>query len=57
VRPAIIRAVLAAYPRASSKREFTAHLVDQASRKPTCPAVAMISNGILGEIERAPFES
>jgi hypothetical protein len=57
VRPAIIPAVLAAYPRGEFKREFTAHLVDQASRKPTCPAVAMISNGILEEIARAPFES
>jgi hypothetical protein len=57
VRSAIIPAVLAAYPRGEFKREFTAHLVDQASRKPNCPAVAMISTGILEEIAQAPFES
>jgi hypothetical protein len=57
VRSAIIPAVLAAYPRGEFKRAFTAHLVDQASRKPTCPAVAMITKGILEEIAQAPFES
>jgi hypothetical protein len=57
VRPAIIPVVLAAYPRGDFKREFTARLVDQASRKPTCPAVAMISKGILEDIAQAPFES
>ena len=57
VRPAIIPALLAAYPRLDFKREFTALLVDQASRKPTCPAAEMIAAGILEEIAQAPFES
>jgi hypothetical protein len=57
VRPAIIPGLLAAYPRIDFKREFTALLIDQASRKPTCPAVEMIAAGILDEIAQAPFES
>ena len=57
VRPAIIPVVLAAYPRLDFKRAFTALLIDQASRKPTCPAVRMIAGGILEEIEQAPFDS
>ena len=39
------------------KREFTALLVDQASRKPACPAAEMIETGILVEIAHAPFDS
>ena len=57
VRPAIIPGLLAAYPRLDFKREFTELLVDQASRKPSCPAVTMIAAGILEEIAQAPFES
>ena len=57
VRPAIIPGLLAAYPRVDFKREFTARLVDQALRKPTCPAADMIATGILDEIAQAPFES
>jgi hypothetical protein len=57
VRPAIIPELLAAYPRLDFKREFTALLIDQASRKPTCPAAQMISAGILEEIAQAPFDS
>ena len=57
VRPAIIPGLLAAYPRLDFKREFTELLVDQASRKPSCLAVAMIAAGILEEIAQAPFES
>ena len=57
IRPAIMPEVLAAYPRVDLKREFTALLMDQASRKPSCPAAAMIAAGILEEIEQAPFES
>jgi HD domain len=57
VRPAIIPGLLAAYPRVDFKREFTALLVDQASRTPTCPAAEMIATGILDEIAQAPFES
>jgi HD domain len=57
VRPAIIPGLLAAYPRVDFKREFTALLVDQASRKPTCPAAEMIATGILDEITQAPFDS
>src|SRR5258706_6356220 len=57
VQPPIIAGVLAAYPRTDFKREFTALLVDQSSRKPTCPAVAMIAAGILDQIAQAPFES
>ena len=56
VRPAIVSAVLAAYPRLDFKRAFTALIVDQASRKPTCPAAEMIATGILEEITDAPFD-
>jgi hypothetical protein len=57
VRRAIIPIVLAAYPRVDLKRVFTTLLVDQASRKPTCPAAAMIETGILDQIQQAPFDS
>jgi hypothetical protein len=57
VRSAIIPGLLAVYPRVDFKREFTALLVDQASRKPTCPAAEMIETGILVEIAQAPFDS
>lgn len=57
VRPAIISELLAAHPRLDFKRAFTGLLVDQASRKPTCPAAKMIAEGILEEIAQAPFES
>ena len=57
VRPAIIPELLGAYPRLDFKRAFTALLVEQASRKPKCPAVEMIAAGILEEIAQAPFES
>jgi len=32
-------------------------LVEQASRKPTCPAAKMPAAGILEEIAQAPFDS
>ena len=57
VRPAIIPGVLGAYPRLDFKREFGALVVNQASRKPTCPAAEMVATGVLEEIARAPFES
>ena len=57
VRPAIIPELLAAYPRLDFKRGFTALFVDQASRKPTCPAAKMAATGMLEEIAQAPFES
>ena len=57
VRPAIIPGLLAAYPRLDFKREFTALIVDQASRKPTCPAAEMVATGMLEEIAQAPFDS
>jgi hypothetical protein len=57
VRPAIIPGVLAAYPRVDFKREFTTLFVDQASRKPTCPAAEMVATGMLDEIAQAPFDS
>jgi hypothetical protein len=56
VRPAIIPAVLAAYPRLDFKREFTARFVDQASRKPAFPGTVLIDGGILGGIAQAPFD-
>ena len=57
IRPEIIPGLLAAYPRHDFKREFTTLLVDQALRKPTCPAAEMIATGILDEIAQAPFDS
>ena len=56
VRPEIIEGVLAAYPRLDFKHQFTASFVDQASRKPTCPAAAMVARGMVQEIAQAPFE-
>jgi hypothetical protein len=32
-------------------------VVDQASRKPTCPAAEMVATGMLEEIAQAPFDS
>jgi hypothetical protein len=43
--------------RVDFKREFTALFVDQASRKPTCPAADMVATGMLEEIAQAPFDS
>jgi len=57
VRPEVIPELLAAYPRIDFKQEFTALVVDQASRKPTCPAAEMIASGILDEIAQTPFDS
>ena len=49
--------MLAAYPRVDFKREFTALIVHQASRKPTCPAAEPVATGMLEEIAQAPFDS
>ena len=57
VRPEVIPELLAAYPRIDFKQEFSALVVDQASRKPTCPAAEMIASGILDEIAQTPFDS
>ncbi len=57
LRPAIIPGLLGAYPRIEFKREFSALFADQASRKPTCPAAAMVATGMLDEIAQAPFDS
>jgi hypothetical protein len=57
VRGSIVPRLLAAYPRLDFKREFTALFVDQASRKPTCPAARMAATGMLEEIAQAPFDS
>lgn len=57
LRPTMAAAVLAAYPRLDFKRGFAALVVDQVSRKPTCPAVALIAAGMLEEIASAPFDS
>jgi hypothetical protein len=43
--------------RQTPKREFIALLVNQASRKPICPAADTIATGILEEIAHAPFDS
>jgi hypothetical protein len=57
IRSAIIPGVLAAYPRVDFKRAFTALIIDQAERKPTCPAAEMMAAGMLEEIAQAPFAS
>jgi hypothetical protein len=57
IRPAIVPGLLAAYPRLDFKREFSRRLVDQASRKPSCPAAEMIAKGMLEEIAQAPFDT
>ena len=57
VRSEIVPGVLAAYPRLMFKREFAARFADQAARKPTCPAAAMASAGMLEAIANAPFDS
>jgi len=57
VRPAMIRGLVAAYPRLDFKREFSARFVDQVSRKPTCPAAVLAAAGILEDIAGAPFDN
>ena len=57
VRPEIVAAVLAAYPRLEFKRDFGARFLDQATRKPTSKAAGMASAGLLEAIAQAPFES
>jgi len=57
IPPAVIPGLLAAYPRLDFKRAFAALFSDQASRKPTCAAAAMVAEGILEEIAQAPFDS
>ena len=57
IRPASVSGLLAAYPRLDFKREFTALLVDQASRKPSCPAAEWVAKGMVEEIAQAPFDS
>jgi hypothetical protein len=57
VRPTIVPGLLAAYPRLDFKREFAALFVDQATRKPSCPAAAMVNAGMLEAIALAPFDS
>jgi HD domain-containing protein len=56
VRRALVPRLLAEYPRVDFKREFAALLVDQASRKPRCPAAVMVAAGILEAIAQAPFD-
>jgi hypothetical protein len=56
VRPEVVEAVVAAYPRLEFKREFAAAFRDQAARKPDCIGTQMIRNGILEEITQAPFD-
>jgi hypothetical protein len=55
VRPEVVPAVLAAYPRLGFKREFGALFVDQAERKPHCRVAAMIRGRALDRINAAPF--
>jgi hypothetical protein len=55
VRPAVAAPVLGAYPRLDFKREFTALFVEQAGRKPHCRVAAMVRNGKIDAIARAPF--
>ena len=57
IRPAFVPGLLAAYPRLDFKRGFTALIVDEATRKPTCSAAEMIAAGIVEEIAQAPFDS
>ena len=57
IPPAIVPELLAAYPRVDFKREFTALFVEQATRKPTCPAAEMVGTGMLEAIARAPSDS
>jgi hypothetical protein len=57
IRPAIVPGLLAAFPRLDFKREFTALFVDQASRKPSCPAAEWVAKGMVDEIAQAPFDS
>lgn len=57
VRRAVVRQVLAAYPRLDFKREFGALFADQAARKPTCSVARMMATGKLEAINRAPYDS
>lgn len=56
VRPSSVPVVLAAYPRLTFKREFSAAFVDQATRKPGCSVARMVATGKLDAIAKAPFD-
>ena len=57
VRAALVPELIAAYPRLDFKRDFATHFADQARRKPTSRAAAMVAAGMLDAIALAPFES
>jgi hypothetical protein len=48
--------VLAAHPRGSLGREFTACITDQAARKPGSQAARIVAGGVAGKLAAHPFE-
>lgn len=57
IAPAVVDAVLAAYPRLGFKAGFGALFAGQAEAKPGCRAAVMQLNGIQNRIADAPFSS
>lgn len=57
VPPALVAAVLEAYPRLAFKRDFAARFADQAARKPGCRVAEMVATGKLDAIAAAPFDT
>ncbi len=57
IAPDAATAILAAYPRLDFKRGFDGLFVDQARRKPNCPAAQMVAAGFSGRIAAAAFYS
>lgn len=51
-----VREVLNAYPRLTLAEEFTAHVSDQAVRKPTTAARRLVHNGIATKLAQHPLE-
>lgn len=52
-----VREVLAAHPRLRLAQEFTAHVTDQATRKPTTAARRIVDGGVADKLAGHPFET
>ena len=51
-----VREVLTAYPRLALAAEFTAHVTDQAARKPTTAAHRLVHGGLAAKLAHHPLE-
>lgn len=51
-----VREVLSTYPRLTLATDFTAHVMDQASRKPTTAAHRIVHSGVAAKLTNHPME-